>query len=121
MKIKVAKIEITRISLSRPTRTTVTEFHTLEYFKECFDYTLETGRSYNNERGAKKVSPIESIESFKSLISNLDKAESNLCRDYQDTYYSIVEEGYIDSKELSDLGDLDEESEEFQNLVKVSE
>ena len=119
MKIKVAKIKIERINLFRPARETTTDFHTLDYFKNIyFSYTLDTGRYYNNTRGAKKVSPNESIKSFKSLLSNLDKAASNSCRDYQNTYYSIVEEGVIDSKEL---GDLDEDSEEFQNLVQVSD
>lgn len=118
MKIKVAKIKIKRVSLSRNRPDIITQFHTVDYFKNnYFGYDLDTGRSYMYERGAKKISPNEKIKSFKSLVSNLDKAASNSCRDYQDRYYSIVEEGYIDSKELSKLGDLDEYSEEFQNLV----
>lgn len=116
MKIKVAKIRIKRISMSRPTRETVTEFHTVDYFKtDYFGYDLDTGRSYMYERGAKKISPNEKIKTFKSLVSNLDKASSNSCRFYQDTYYSIAEEGYIDSKDL--VEGMSEDSEEFQNLV----
>lgn len=115
MKIKVAKIKIERISLGRDRPDIITDFHTVDYFKtDYFGYDLDTGRAYSDERGAKKISPNEKIKTFKSLVSNLDKAASNSCRDYQDRYYSIVEEGYIDS---ADLGDLDEDSEEFQNLV----
>ena len=115
MKIKVAKIKIERISLGRDRPDIITSFHTVDYFKnEYFSYTLDTGRAYMRERGGKKISPDEKIKTFKSLISNLDKASSNSCRDYQDSYYSIVEEGYIDSE---DLGDLDEDSAEFQDLV----
>ena len=116
MKIKVAKIRIKRISMSRPTRETVTEFHTVDYFKsDYFGYDLDTGRSYMYERGSKKISPDEKIKTFKSLVSNLDKASSNSCRSYQDSYYSIAEEGYIDSKDL--VEDMSEDSEEFQKLV----
>lgn len=116
MKIKVAKISIKRISMSRPTRETITEFHTVDYFKnDYFGYDLDTGRSYMYERGAKKISPNEKIKTFKSLVSNLDKASSNSCSSYQDSYYSIAEEGYIDSKDL--VEDMSEDSEEFQNLV----
>lgn len=115
MKIKVAKIKIERISLGRDRPDIITDFHTVDYFKtDYFGYTLETGRDYSNERGAKKVSPNEKIKTFKSLVSNLDKASSNSCRDYQDSYYSIVEEGWIDSK---DLDGISEDSEEFQKLV----
>ena len=115
MKIKVAKIRIERVSLTRNRPDIITQFHTVEYFKnDYFGYDLDTGRSYSDERGAKKISPNEKIKTFKSLVSNLDKASSNSCRYYQDKYYSIAEEGYIDS---ADLGDLDEDSEEFQNLV----
>ena len=116
MKIKVAKIKIERISLGRDRPDIITSFHTVDYFKtEYFGYTLDTGRAYMHERGAKKVSDNDKIKSFKSLISNLDKSASNSCRDYQDTYYSIVEEGYIDSKDL--VEGIDESSAEFQNLV----
>ena len=115
MKIKVAKIKIERVSLGRDRPDIITDFHTVDYFKtDYFGYDLDTGRDYMNERGAKKISPDEKIKTFKSLVSNLDKASSNSSRDYQDSYYSIVEEGYIDSE---DLGDLDEDSEEFQKLV----
>ena len=115
MKIKVAKIKIERVSLSRNRPDIITEFHTVDYFKNnYFGYDLDTGRSYMRERGAKKISDNDKIKSLKSLVSNLDKASSNSCRDYQDKYYSIVEEGYIDSK---DLDGISESSEEFQNLV----
>ena len=116
MKIKVAKIKIERISLGRDRPDIITYFHTVDYFKnEYFSYTLDTGRAYMRERGAKKVSDNDKIKSFKSLVSNLDKSASNSCRDYQDTYYSIVEEGYIDSKDL--VEGIDEASAEFQDLV----
>lgn len=116
MKIKVAKIKIKRIGISRPTRETITDFHTVDYFKtDYFGYDLDTGRSYMYERGAKKISPNEKIKTFGSLVSNLNKASSNSCRDYQDSFYTIAEEGYIDSKEL--VEDMSEDSEEFQNLV----
>ena len=118
MKIKVAKIEITRIRLSGSDTVRVTEFHTLDYFKNnYFSYDLDTGRSYMHERGAKKVSDNDKIKSFKSLVSNLDKSASNSCRDYQSNYYRIAEEGYIDSKDIADA--IDEDSEEFQKLVHL--
>lgn len=116
MKIKVAKIRVKRIGVCRPTRETITDFHTVDYFKtDYFGYDLDTGRSYMYERGAKKISPNEKIKTFKSLVSNLDKASSNSCSSYQDRYYSIAEEGYIDSKDL--VEDMSEDSEEFQKLV----
>ena len=116
MKIKVAKIRIKRVSLSRNRPDIITEFHTVDYFKnDYFGYDLDAGRSYMHERGAKKISPNEKIKSFKSLVSNLDKASSNSCRSYQDKYYSIAEEGYIDSKDL--VEGMLEYSEEFQKLV----
>ena len=115
MKIKVAKIKIERVSLSHNRPDIITNFHTVDYFKtDYFGYTLDTGRSYMYERGAKKISPNEKIKTFKSLVSNLDKASSNSCSSYQDSYYSIAEEGWIDSK---DLDGISEDSEEFQKLV----
>ena len=116
MKIKVAKIKIERVSLSCNRPDIITNFHTVDYFKNVyFPYTLDVGRDYSNERGAKKISPDEKIKTFKSLVSNLDKASSNSCRSYQDKYYSIAEEGYIDSKDIADA--IDEDSVEFQKLV----
>ena len=116
MKIKVAKIRIERISLTRNRPDIITQFHTVDYFKnDYFGYDLDTGRSYMHERGAKKVSDNDKIKTFKSLVSNLDKAASNSCRDYQSSYYYILEEGYIDSKDL--VEGMPEYSEEFQNLV----
>ena len=116
MKIKVAKIRIERVSLSRNRPDIITQFHTVDYFKtDYFGYDLDTGRSYMYERGAKKISPNEKIKTFGSLVSNLNKASSNSCRDYQDSFYTIAEEGYIDSKDL--VEDMSEDSEEFQNLV----
>ena len=118
MKIKVAKIRIERVSLGRDRPDIITDFHTVDYFKnDYFSYTLDTGRAYMHERGAKKVSDNDKIKSFKSLVSNLDKSASNSCRDYQDSYYSIVEEGYIDSK---DLDGISEDSAEFQDLVHTN-
>ena len=118
MKIKVAKIRIERVSLSRNRPDIITEFHTVDYFKnDYFGYDLDTGRSYSGERGAKKISPNEKIKTFKSLVSNLDKASSNSCRDYQSSYYYIHEEGYIDSKDL--VEGMSEYSEEFQKLVRT--
>ena len=115
MKIKVAKIKIERVSLGRDRPDIITDFHTVDYFKtDYFGYDLDTGRSYSDERGAKKISPDEKIKTFKSLVSNLDKAASNSCRDYQSSYYYIHEEGWIDSK---DLDGISEDSEEFQKLV----
>ena len=118
MKIKVAKIRIERVSLGRDRPDIITNFHTVDYFKnEYFSYTLDVGRAYMRERDAKKVSPNEKIKTFKSLVSNLDKASSNSCRSYQDKYYSIIEEGWIDSK---DLDGISENSEEFQKLVHTN-
>ena len=85
MKIKVAKIRIERISLSHDRPDIITDFHTVDYFKtDYFGYDLDTGRSYMRERGAKKISPDEKIKTFRAVVSNLDKAAANSCRDYQD-------------------------------------
>jgi len=99
-KIKVAKIRISRFSMfgsDRPDR--VTEFHTLDYFlNHYFSYTLDVGRSYQHERGNSKIS--DNIKSFKSLVSNLNKAKANSCTHYQNEYYELECEGFIDSKNL---------------------
>lgn len=51
MKIKVAKIRVKRIGVCRPSRETITDFHTVDYFKtDYFGYDLDTGRSYMYEK-----------------------------------------------------------------------
>lgn len=99
-KIKVAKIRISRFSMfgsDRPDR--VTDYHTLDYFlNQYFSYTLDCGRSYQYERGNSKIS--DNIRSFKSLVTNLNKAKANSCTHYQSKFYYLESEGFIDSKNL---------------------
>lgn len=82
-KTKTIFIRETRISISRPSRTTIWA-GTLEHLvNDVFGYTLECGNSWNS-----KVNRFP--KSSKSLVSNLNKAKEASCRFYQDTYYELA-------------------------------
>ena len=62
---------------------------TLEYLLEYFGYTLEVGKSYERERGNKKINI--NPKSGKSLVTNLNKAVSNSASNgYSSTSYSLI-------------------------------
>ena len=62
---------------------------TLDYLKQYFGYTLECGRSWQYERGNRKVP--ENIKSGKTLVKALNIAEANRSRSYQGVYYELKE------------------------------
>jgi hypothetical protein len=61
----------------------------LEELIKYFGYTLETGKSYEYEKGNYKINT--NPKSAKTLISNLNKAAHNRGRSYQSEYYELVE------------------------------
>ena len=62
---------------------------TLEYLLNYFSYTLETGKSYEHEKGNKKINL--QPKTAKSLVTNLNNAKSNAAANgYSDTSYSLV-------------------------------
>lgn len=63
---------------------------TIEELIKYFSYTLECGKSYEHEKGNKKINM--NPKNGKSLVINLNKAELNRSLyGYQDTYYKLVE------------------------------
>ena len=50
---------------------------TLDYLKEYFSYTLECGRSWQWEKGRKKIPEMQNIRSGKVLVNALNNAEDN--------------------------------------------
>ena len=85
---KTIFIRANRISLSRPSRTTIWAGTIDELVNNVFSYTLECGNSWNP-----KVNRYP--KSAKSLVTNLNKAAEASCRHYQDTYYDIATEDEI--------------------------
>ena len=83
-------IEILRIRLGRDD-TTRQVSGTLEELKEYFGYTLECGRSWQYEKGNKKIPRPEDIKGIKTLIRALNNSKANTCRYYQDEYFSLIE------------------------------
>ena len=62
---------------------------TLEELIEYFRYTLECGRSWERERGNKKISLHP--RTIKSLVTNLNNATNNAAANgYSGTYYEEV-------------------------------
>ena len=63
---------------------------TLEYLiNNYFGYTLECGKSYEREKGNKKIN--RTPKSGKSLVGNLNKAVNNSAANgYTDTYFSLA-------------------------------
>lgn len=85
---KTIFIRANRISLSRPSRTTIWAGTIDELVNNVFSYTLECGNSWNH-----KVNRYP--KSAKSLVTNLNKAAEASCCHYQDTYYDIATEDEI--------------------------
>ena len=87
---KAKKIYTVRITsggfVSRPPRETS---GTLEELIQYFGYTLETGKSYEREKGNYKINT--NPKSAKTLVANLNKAAHNSGRSYQSKYYELVE------------------------------
>ena len=68
-------------------------FHTgtLEELTEKFSYTLECGKSWEYERGNKKISM--KPRTIDSLCKNLTNARNNCARNgYSGDYYEVVEQ-----------------------------
>lgn len=64
---------------------------TLEEFIKYFSYTLEVGKSWEREKGNKKIN-LEP-KTIKSLVSNINNAETNATLNgYSDTYYELKAE-----------------------------
>jgi hypothetical protein len=77
------------IEITRRDRTSKVE-GTIEYLVNYFGYTLESGASYQNEKGNSKVNT--NPKSAKSLVSNLNTATNNCAANgYSTTSYSLVE------------------------------
>ena len=85
---KTIFIRANRISLTRPSRTTIWAGTIDDLVNDVFGYTLECGNSWNH-----KVNRYP--KSAKSLVTNLNKAAEASCRHYQDTYYDIATEDEI--------------------------
>lgn len=64
---------------------------TLEGFVEYFAYTLEKGKSWQHEKGNKKINM--QPKTIKSLVSNINNAENNAAANgHSDTWYELKEE-----------------------------
>ena len=87
--VNVYQIKYTKMSLSG-NREYVTNYMTLDCLKNFFGYTLECGRSHQNEKGNYKIKPISEIKTIKSLISFLNKSSHNSSRSYQSTFYELL-------------------------------
>lgn len=62
---------------------------TLAEFHDYYNYTLETGKSYEGEKGNKKINL--NPKSFSSLVDMLNKAVNNAAANgYSDTSYELV-------------------------------
>ncbi len=62
---------------------------TITELTEYFGYTLEVGRSYEWERGNKRIN--KNPRTISSLVNNLNNAKRNAAANGQpDTYYSTV-------------------------------
>ena len=65
---------------------------TLDELIKAYSYTLETGKSYETEKGNKKINIKPS--NVKALVDNLNKAVNNSAANgYAGKYYSILPEG----------------------------
>lgn len=87
MKEKVFTVKVTRLGFSRTSEYTYTG--TLAELIKTFSYTLECGKSWEHERGNKKVNT--NPKSISSLISNLNKAASNTGAHYPTAHYELVD------------------------------
>ena len=87
MKDKVFTVKVTRYGFSRSSEHTHTG--TLAELKNKFSYTLECGKSWEHERGNKKINT--DPKSISSLISNLNKAAENTGAHYPTAYYELID------------------------------
>ena len=72
-------------------RSTSTYTGTVQELVEKFSYTLDCGRSYEREKGNKKINT--NPKSIKSLVSNLNNAVNNSAANgYSSTVYVLVGE-----------------------------
>lgn len=70
---------------------------TLEELTKYFEYTLDTGRSYQHEKGNKKINC--KPRTIKGLVSNLNNAKTNAAANgCADTSYSLKVETVEKSK-----------------------
>ena len=64
---------------------------TLAELIQCFSYTLETGASYQHEKGNKKIN--RNPSNAAALVKNLNNATNNAAANgYSSTRYDLVEE-----------------------------
>ena len=90
---------VKRSSFGGESRTRTTS-GTIPELLKYFGYTLETGKSYEHERGRYKINM--NPKNINSLVDNLNKAKSNAARNgAASTYYSVgeaeVDEGVVDT------------------------
>lgn len=96
---KIFKIECQNNGGFMSNRPTRYHYHTgtLKELIKCFSYTLDCGRSYQHEKGNKKIN-IEP-KNIKSLISNLNNAVNNSAANgYSGKYYMEVLLDYEEKK-----------------------
>lgn len=81
---KTYKVEINRRGKTRIQEGTIKEL--IQYFS----YTLECGKSWEHEKGNKKISM--NPRNGESLVKNLNNAKSNTAANgYSDTRYKLVD------------------------------
>lgn len=78
------------IRISRNNRPDRTHTGTIEELIEYFGYTLLKGKSWENERGNKKINTHP--KTIRSLVTNLNNAEDNAAANgCGSTWYDVVE------------------------------
>lgn len=90
-KIKLFKVIRSRYNFSSESvkHSTV---DTLDNLIDYHRYTLETGKSYEHEKGNKKIKNPNDIKSIKSLITNLNNAVNNSAANgYSTVSYTLGE------------------------------
>lgn len=86
---RVYTINIVRERMMGPSSTRTTS-GTLSELLDYFSYTLETGKSYERERGRYKINMTP--KNIQSLVDNLNKAKSNAAANgYSSTYYEVAD------------------------------
>lgn len=88
---------------------------TLTELIDKFSYTLQTGKSYERERGNKKIDT--NPKTIKSLITNLNNSVNNSASNgYSSTYYYLKE-----SKNLKESSSSSYTLEDLQRLIDLDE
>lgn len=66
---------------------------TVDYLvNEYFGYTLEVGKSWEHEKGNKKIPEKSAIKSGKTLVKALNNSETNRAANgYSNTWYELKE------------------------------